>query len=155
MLLNKGEYMRLIILLFLVSCGTHEVNTRSEEIGIYQEDLRVLYEEYLTDLERYNITPTHYTRLIYYAQLPDRIVGRCYFNEELGNVVVIDPAVQAMPLYSQRFIMYHELGHCLHNFTHIDDKGLHIMNTAVNMINPEISERWGELVNTLLDGNLE
>ena len=94
--------------------------------------LQPYLDEWVDDCKHYNI---RYKRLlskidsIVYRELPPGYWGLC----EGDGTTIISNVISPDDYVLLRMVIYHELGHCALDYGHIDEYGINIMNSALDV----------------------
>jgi len=64
---------------------------------------------------------------ILYEELPEPYLGLCFPD----GLTIINANISPTDTFTNKLILYHELGHCALNYGHFDDGGLDIMNSIL------------------------
>jgi hypothetical protein len=104
-----------LILVGLIGCGTEEMNLRTPgpaSINNVNEDFQTHVDSFL-----YVFTPVYEVPWVKYNELEGDVIGRCY---ETGGIDVNVKFYADMTIDAQRWLVYHELGHCALGLEHTE-----------------------------------
>jgi hypothetical protein len=137
--------LSLIILLSIVfsTCTPRHKGTNVDE-SLYK-----IYLEFIDDCERHGIDLKDYPTLNNLKQksLSEETVGICITDEFLlmkyRNIFISDRVEDEFLL---KFIVYHEMGHCVFNLGHDESEDIRIMTKEINLLNRDLYfKNWRKL----------
>lgn len=108
-----------------------------------------IYLEFIEDCERHGIDITEYPTLSNLKQktISEEIVGICVTDEFLfmkyRNIFISNKVTDKFLL---KFIVYHEMGHCVFNLGHDKGEEITIMTEEINLLNRDLYyQNWSRL----------
>lgn len=116
-------------------------------------ELKGYYEEYLDHREAYGLerSPKNTAITIQYGDENQSQLGLCYKKRVRsieGRVIYKTPKILIDPKiknpWTIRYVLYHELGHCIHKLTH--DSEIKIMRAKYSTSGSSLQNRWPDYI---------
>lgn len=165
---SMTAFLTFIVFLLLVGCGkaAHDLY---EDYGplkprsaprpeyLHDPDLQAFADQYLDEMAKAGVSTKYYGRLLRLEYVdafddkePANTIGLCNkYTDQDGVFTTIKIKRVETNSFINRAIVFHEMGHCVNNLKHSDERGS-IMYPELTMNTQYYVENWDSLVTGLV-----